>query len=128
VAIGNENGLRLRVYGDKGAVEWNGEFPNHLKVTEYGKPSAILTRGGFTLGTDSTRVTRMPAGLPEGYFECFANVYLDAAELIRSKLEGRSSDQAAKLVPTIDEGIEAAAFVEAVIASGRKGEWIDAGL
>jgi predicted dehydrogenase len=128
VAIGNENGLRLRVYGDKGAVEWNGEFPNHLKVTEYGKPSAILTRGGFALGTDSTRVTRMPAGLPEGYFECFANVYLDAAELIRSKLEGRSSDQAAKLVPTIDEGIEAAAFVEAVIASGRKGEWIDAGL
>jgi len=70
----------------------------------------------------------MPAGLPEGYFECFANVYLDAAELIRSKLEGRSSDQAAKFVPTIDEGIEAAAFVEAVIASGRKGEWIDAGL
>jgi len=124
VAPGNENGLRLRVYGENGGVEWDGEMPNHLKVTEYGRPPSILTRGGFALGTAAQRITRMPAGLPEGYLECFANMYLDAAELIRAKLEDRDADPAATLVPDIRDGAAAVRFVDAVIASGEKGEWV----
>jgi len=128
VAPGNENGLRLRVYGEKGGVEWDAEMPNHLKVTEYGRPPSILTRGGFSLGSAAERITRMPAGLPEGYLECFANTYLDAAELIRAKLEHRDADPAALLVPTIYDGTAAVRFVDAVISSGEKNEWVETGI
>jgi len=125
VAPGNENGLRLRVYGETGGVEWDGEMPNHLRVTEYGRPLVIHTRGGFGTGGAAARVTRMPAGLPEGYLECFANTYLDAAELIRARIEGRSPDPAATSVPQIDEGVASVRFVEAVIASGREERWVN---
>ena len=124
VAPGNENGLRLRVYGERGGIEWDGEMPNHLKVTQYGNPTVTLTRGGFGVSNAAARVTRMPAGLPEGYLECFANTYLDAAELIRASKEGRQADAAAATVPQVDAGIEAAAFVEAVIESGNASAWV----
>ncbi len=124
VAPGSENGLRLRVYCERGGVEWNGETPNHLKVTEYGKPPTTLTRGGFGIGKAAARVTRMPAGLPEGYLECFANTYLDAAELIRAAMENRPPDPAATTVPQVDAGIEAVAFVKAVIHSGKERSWV----
>jgi len=125
VAPGNENGLRVRVYGERGGVEWDGEQPNHLKVTEYGKPPVIYTRGGFGNGPSATRVTRMPAGLPEGYFECFANIYLDAAELIRAAIEKRAPDPEATVVPQAQEGTDAVRFVDAVIASGQTSTWVD---
>lgn len=125
VAPGNENGLRLRVYGERGGIEWDGEMPNHLKVTDYGKPPLTMTRGGFGVSASAARVTRMPAGLPEGYLECFANTYLDAAELILAAIEKRAPDPAARSVPQLDAGIDAIRFVEAVIRSGRKQAWVD---
>ena len=125
VAPGNENGLRVRVYGDKGGVEWSGEAPNHLKLTEYGQPTMTITRGGYGAGASSRRVTRMPAGHPEGYFECFANIYQDAAELIRARLERRAPDPEAMLAPQVKEGIAAVRFVEAVVASGKTNAWVD---
>jgi len=125
VAPGNENGLRLRVYGETGGIEWDGEMPNHLKVTEYGKPPITLTRGGFGIGEAAQRITRMPAGLPEGYLECFANTYLDAAELIRAALDGRAPDPGATVVPQIDAGIASQEFIDAVIASGKKEGWVN---
>ncbi|MCP4380255.1 MAG: Gfo/Idh/MocA family oxidoreductase [Hyphomicrobiales bacterium] len=125
VAPGNENGLRLRVYGETGGVEWDGEVPNHLKVTEYGMPPVTLSRGGYGAGDAASRITRMPAGLPEGYLECFANTYLDAAELIHAALECRSPDPAATTVPQIDSGIEAQEFVEAVVRSSQAGGWVN---
>ena len=124
VAPGNENALKVRVYCAKGGVEWSGETPNHLKVTEYGKPPVTLTRGGFGLSRAAIRITRIPAGLPEGYFECFANTYFDAAELIRAAKAGRKPDPQATTVPQVDAGIEAAAFVEAVIQSGKNSAWV----
>jgi predicted dehydrogenase len=127
VAPGNENGLRLRVYGDRGGVEWDGERPNHLQFTEYGKPPTTLTRGGFGVGAAAARVTRMPAGLPEGYLECFANIYLDAAELIRAALDRRIPDPAAAQLPQLSAGIEAVRFVEAVIKSGKTNAWVNLG-
>jgi predicted dehydrogenase len=124
VAPGNENGLRLRVYGSLGGIEWDGEKPNHLRLAEYGKPPVELTRGGFGISGAANRVTRMPAGLPEGYLECFANVYFDTAELIRAKLRRRDPDPAAVLLPQVTEGIEAVRFVDAVIESGKSRAWV----
>jgi len=117
--------LRLRVYGDRGGIEWDGERPNHLRLTRYRQPPLTLTRGGFEIGSAASRVTRMPAGLPEGYLECFANIYLDAAELVRAAKEGRSADPAAMLVPQVEAGIDAVRFVDAVIASGKSNTWVD---
>ncbi|MDP6429373.1 MAG: Gfo/Idh/MocA family oxidoreductase [Rhodospirillales bacterium] len=125
IACGNENGLRVRVYGASGGVEWDGETPNHLKVIEYGAPPAILTRGGFGVGSAANRITRMAAGLPEGYLECFANTYLDAAELIRAKQQGRAPDPAALDAPDISDGMAAVGFVEAVVESAGKDRWVD---
>ena len=125
IACGNENGLRVRVYGDSGGVEWDGEMPNHLKVIEYGAPPSILTRGGFGVGAAANRITRMAAGLPEGYLECFANTYIDAAELIRAKQQGRAPDPAALDAPDISDGMTAVGFVEAVVESVEKDQWVN---
>jgi predicted dehydrogenase len=124
VAPGNENALKVRVYCERGGIEWSGETPNHLKVTEYGNPPVTLTRGGFGLSRAAMRITRIPAGLPEGYFECFANTYFDAAELIRAAKSGNQPDSLATTVPQVDAGIDAAAFVEAVIQSGKQSAWV----
>lgn len=124
VAPGNENGLRVRVYGSTGGVEWDGQSPNQLKFNEFGRPTCILTRGGYGTGASAGRVTRMPAGHPEGYLECFANIYLDAAELIRAAIEGRAPDPGATIVPQAQEGLDAVRFVEAVITSGKTSSWV----
>src|SRR3569832_1674145 len=79
VAVGNENGLALRVYGTKGGLEWAQENPNHLWFTPYGQPKQLLTRGGAGALGDAARVTRVPTGHPEGYLEGFATIYAEAA-------------------------------------------------
>jgi len=90
VAPGNENGLRLRVYGDKGGVEWSQEHPNQLRFAPVGQAPRILSRGGPNLGPAASRVTRIPSGHPEGYLEAFANLYRDLAEQIgRAARSGR---------------------------------------
>ena len=72
VAPGNENGLKLRVYGTKGGLEWGQEDPNYLWFTPFGEPKRLITRGGAGAGPEAGRVTRVPAGHPEGYLEGFA--------------------------------------------------------
>ncbi|HLV84063.1 MAG TPA: Gfo/Idh/MocA family oxidoreductase, partial [Devosia sp.] len=76
VAVGCENGLQLRVYGDKGGIEWRQDNPNYMWFTEFGKPRQLLTRGGAISGdAASTMNVRIPAGHPEGYLEAFATLY-----------------------------------------------------
>jgi predicted dehydrogenase len=127
VAPGNENGLRLRVYGERGGLEWAQEDPNYLRYAPYGKPPELIRRGGAGSMPVAGRVTRVPAGHPEGYLEGFANLYSDAAELIWAKIEGRAPDEGATLVPTVADGVAGVAFIEAVVASSRKdGAWVKA--
>src|SRR5439155_1697120 len=90
VAPGNENGLRLRVYGDKGGLEWSQEHPNQLRFAPVGQPPRILSRGGPNLGPAASRATRIPSGHPEGYLEAFANLYRDLAEQIRARRANRA--------------------------------------
>jgi predicted dehydrogenase len=126
VAPGNENGLRLRVYGDKGGLTWAQEDPNYLHFTPYGEPPRLIRRGGAGANAAAGRVTRVPAGHPEGYLEGFATIYSDAAELIWARMEGREAEAGADL-PTVADGVAGVAFIEAVVESSRRdGAWVSA--
>jgi predicted dehydrogenase len=123
VASGQENGLRLRIYGTKAGIEWEQENPNYLWVTPFGKPRYRLTRGGAGTGEAAARVTRVPPGHPEGYLEGFANIYAEAARAITARREGTSLD-AAVTFPGLKEGLEGVAFVDACVrSSARNGAW-----
>ena len=123
VAAGQENGLRLRVYGTKGGLEWEQENPNYLWITPFGKPKYRLTRGGPGTGDAAGRLTRIPSGHPEGYLEGFANIYSEAARAIIARREGTALD-AAVTFPGLKEGLEGVAFVDACVRSSKKnGVW-----
>ncbi len=119
VAVGNENGLRLRVYGESGGLEWSQETPNHLRFTRFGQPAQILTRGSSTVTSPAAqRATRIPPGHPEGYLEGFANIYTEAADLIRC---GRKAEH---LLPGLRDGLLGMAFISSALASARdEGRW-----
>lgn len=115
VAVGCENGLRLRIYGDKGGIEWAQENPNVMTFTRFGEPKQILTRGGAGTSPDGTRV---PPGHPEGYLEGFATLYNEAADLISGTGDG-------SLLPGIAAGLDGMWFIGACIeSSGKDGAWV----
>lgn len=117
VAPGCENGLRLRVYGEKGGLEWRQEDPNYLWYTPFGEPKRLLTRGGAGALEAANAVSRTPGGHPEGYLEGFANIYTGAAAAIRAVEAGQQPDLA--LLPGIEAGLEGMRFIRACIASSQ---------
>jgi predicted dehydrogenase len=127
VAVGNENALKLRVYGEKGGLEWSQEDPNYLWHTPMGEPKRLITRSGAGAGPEAARVTRIPPGHPEGYLEGFANIYTETAELVWAKIDGRDPDPATALLPTVTDGVKGVKFIEAVVdSSGHGGRWTSA--
>lgn len=123
VAPGNENALKLRVYGTKGGIEWAQERPDHLWYAPFGEPKRLITRGGAGAGAAAARVTRVPPGHPEGYLEGFANIYAEAARAIKAARRGRKPAKDV-LFPTVRDGVEGVAFVEACVRSSKKnGAW-----
>lgn len=120
VAPGHENGLRLRVYGERGGLEWRQEHPNQLGFAEPGHAPRLLSRGAPGLGADASRATRIPSGHPEGYLEAFAQLYADAAELLWAWKEGRAPDPAATLAPGVGAGVRGVAFIAAAVESSRQ--------
>lgn len=124
VAPGNENALRLRVYGTKGGLEWAQEDPNYLWFTPFGQPKRLITRGGAGSGTAASRVSRIPPGHPEGYLEGFATIYAEAARAIRAAQAGVSAP-ADVVFPSVQDGLAGVAFVDACVrSSGRNGAWL----
>lgn len=124
VAPGNENGLKLRVYGSKGGLEWRQEQPNQLVFSPFGKPVQTLSRGLGYLQPAASRVTRIPSGHPEGYLEAFATLYSEAAEAIQAARAGRKPDKAV-MFPGVDDGVAGVAFIEAAVKSSAKGAaWV----
>ncbi|WP_428032094.1 Gfo/Idh/MocA family protein [Ancylobacter sp.] len=119
VAPGNENGLRLRVYGDKGGLEWAQEDPNYLWHTPFGEPRRRITRNGAGAGPEAGRVSRIPPGHPEGYLEGFANIYAEAARAIRARRAGEAVPDGV-LFPTLADGLAGMRFVEACVQSSRR--------
>lgn len=126
IATGEENGLKLRIYGSEGAIIWAQENPNYLEFYRYGEPRQILTRGhGEYLAEVANSCTRLPAGHPEGYLEAFANIYLGAAEAIRAHAEGRPLKIADYLVPTVYDGLRGLEFIRKVVDSCEQGSaWV----
>jgi predicted dehydrogenase len=124
VAVGKTNGLRLRVYGERGGLEWSQEHPEELLFTPLGEPTHIYRRGGAGLSAAAQRATRLPAGHPEGYLEGFAQIYADAAELVRAHSERREPDALARVAPGIEDGVRGVRFIHAAVASHEKnGAW-----
>ncbi|MGY9033165.1 MAG: Gfo/Idh/MocA family protein, partial [Rhodobacterales bacterium] len=105
VAPGNENGLRLRVYGEKGGLEWAQENPNQLWFTPFGEPKRLLTRGGAGTGPAAARMCRIPPGHPEGYLEGFANIYSEAAIAIEAHRTSAPVPPEVQF-PTVQDGLE----------------------
>lgn len=124
VAIGKENDLRLRIYGEKGSLEWAQEEPNILWYTPLNEPMRKLTRGGPELGDSATRVTRVPAGHPEGYLEGFATIYMEAAKIIRSVQNNEVVDPSVQ-APTTEDGVMGVSFIEACVRSHQQNtSWV----
>ncbi|MCK0207107.1 Gfo/Idh/MocA family oxidoreductase [Starkeya koreensis] len=119
VAPGNENGLRLRVYGEKGGLEWAQEDPNYLWHAPFGEPRRRITRNGAGAGPEAGRVSRIPPGHPEGYLEGFANIYAEAARAIRAHQAGEKAP-AGVIFPTLADGLAGMRFVEACVQSSRR--------
>ena len=115
VAPGNENALRLRVYGEAGGLEWAQEDPNDLWFTPHGEPKRLITRGGA--GSTEEAGIRIPPGHPEGYLEGFANIYAQAADLIEAAREGRRPDH---LLPTVQDGLDGVRFIDACVRSSKR--------
>ncbi len=125
VAPGHENGLKLRVYGTEGGIEWVQADPNYLWYTPFGEPKQLLTRGGAGSMPSANRVTRVPGGHPEGYLEGFANIYTEAAKAIRAVRKKNGKIPKDVIFPTVDDGVAGVAFVEACVKSSKKnGAWV----
>jgi predicted dehydrogenase len=124
VAPGNENALRIRVYGEKGGLEWAQEDPNYLWHTPFGQPKRLLTRNGAGSSAAAARVSRIPPGHPEGYLEGFATIYSEAAVAI---LAARDSKPAPDdiIYPSVRDGLRGVQFVSACVKSAaRNAAWM----
>jgi predicted dehydrogenase len=127
VAVGHENGLKLRVYGTKGGIEWTQADPNYLWFTKFGEPKQLLTRAGAGAWPEAARVSRVPGGHPEGYLEGFANIYTEAARAIHAARDGSAVDPAVTY-PTVQDGLVGMQFIEAAVASSKAGNvWTKVG-
>jgi predicted dehydrogenase len=126
VAAGLENGLKIRVYGEKAGLEWHQENPNYLTFSPLGEPPRTIRRNGYGADEASRAASRIPGGHPEGYLEGFAQLYTDVAEQITARIEKREPNPFALQVPTVDHGVRGVRFIEAAVRSSqRKAAWVD---
>jgi predicted dehydrogenase len=122
VAAGEENGIRIRVYGEKGGVEWYQHEPNTLLVKWLDKPTQIYRAGGNNghyLSPIATHNCRTPAGHPEGYLEAFANIYRNFALTLGCKIDGTTPTAEMLDFPGIEDGLRGMAFIDNVVASSQ---------
>ncbi len=122
VAAGEENALKIRVYGEKGGIEWAQQEPNTLLVKWLDQPAQILRAGGNygdRLSSFAVKNCRTPGGHPEGYLEAFANIYKNFAATLSAKLSGDTATPEMKDYPQVDEGIRGMAFIDNVVTSSQ---------
>ena len=127
VAIGNQHGLSIQVFGENGGLRWAQEQPNQLYYMPLNERLQIIERGEGNLSPEADRTTRVTVGHAEGMPLAFANIYKDIAEAIHAEKEGRAIDPAANLYPRAKDGLRSMAAVTAVAQSGAAdGQWVDA--
>ena len=124
VAIGEENGLTIRLYGDEAALEWKQENPNYLRLKYPDKPEKIYKRGNDYLSEEANYNSRIPVGHPEGFIEAFANIYSNVVEMIAARLSGAKANPLALDFPTVEDGARGVHFIHKAIESGKNREWV----
>jgi len=126
IAVGEENGLKLRVYGERASLEWVQTDPNSLVVRWPDRPFEVRRTGGPGVSEAATAATRLPAGHPEGFLEAFALLYRNFAAALEARLAGRDPTSEELDFPTIDDGVRGMAFIDAVVDSSKRGGvWTD---
>jgi predicted dehydrogenase len=127
IAAGEENAIKIRMYGEKGGLEWTQADANSLLLKWPGKPAEILRTGQGYLGTTAKHNTRTPAGHPEGYLEAFANIYRNFILTVKAKMEGKQPEAEWLDFPGIDDGVRGMQFIETVVKAGYSDapKWID---
>ena len=118
-SAGEENNLRIRVYGTNGALEWHQEEPNYLWFRTNDGPAQLYRRGNGYLCDAAQRANRLPPGHPEAFIEAFANIYVNATDAIRAKILGQEPDELVLDFPTVLDGARGLAFIESAVESSK---------
>ena len=126
VSVGEENNLRIRVYGTKASLEWHQEEPNYLYVRYPDRPEEVYKRGNEYLAPAARRASRLPSGHPEAFIEAFANIYLNFARTLKARLAGEKPDPLDLDFPTVQDGARGVHFILTALESGRRRAWVDA--
>jgi len=125
VSAGEENPVNIRVYGEKGGIQWHQHDPNTMFVKWLDKPMEVYRTGTGYMGNMAQAHTRTPSGHPEGYLEAFGNIYRNFAKVVQAKLDGKEPAPEYLDFPTVHDGVRGMRFIDAVIESGEKNaEWI----
>jgi len=119
IAAGEENNIKIRVYGEKGGIEWKQEDANTLLVKWLSKPTEVYRTGGGYNSSFAAHNTRTPAGHPEGYLEAFANLYRNFILTVKARIDGEQPKEEWLDFPGVNEGVRGMAFVDNVIESGK---------
>jgi predicted dehydrogenase len=126
IAVGHDNGLRVRIYGKKGSIEWCQENPNYAKISDLDEPAIMISRGRDDLYPHAQGYSRIPSGHPEGYFEAFANIYSTFCDALSKKLAGETLTAGEMDFPGVEEGVQGVKFIEKCVESSKKGAiWLD---
>jgi predicted dehydrogenase len=126
IAVGHDNGFRVRVYGTKASFEWVQENPNYARVSYINKPTEILSRGRDKMYPRAQALSRIPSGHPEGYFECFANIYSTYITALAKFKSGQPWTADDADFPGVEAGIRGVRFIERCVESSAKGAaWVD---
>jgi predicted dehydrogenase len=126
IAVGHDNGFRVRIYGEKASLEWAEEDPNHARASYIDKPTEILSRGRDRMYPRAQSLSRLPSGHPEGYFECFANLYSTFLTALGKKLGGEPLTADDLDFPGLEDGVRGVRFIEKCVESSAKGAaWVE---
>jgi len=125
IAVGNDNGFRVRIYGTRASIEWAQENPNYLRVGHVDRPTEILSRGRDALSPRAQELSRIPSGHPEGYFEAFANIYRTFAGALARKINGEPLGVGDLDFPGAADGARGVRFIERCVESSERGAvWV----
>ena len=124
ISAGEENNLRIRLYGEKGSIDWSQMEPNTLTVRWLDEPMQVFRTGSPGLYPEAQVHTRLPSGHPEGYLEAFANIYRNVAFAMQARLSNETVDAVYADFPTVDDGVRGMEFVDAVVRSSKEDKWI----
>jgi predicted dehydrogenase len=126
IAVGNDNGFRIRIFGSKASIQWHQENPNYVKIAHVGRPTEWISRGRDDISPLAQSFSRIPSGHPEGYFEAFANVYQSFISALAKTKAGQELTARDRDFPGVKEGLEGVRFIEKCVESSARGSaWVE---